>query len=106
MLSKTEAKVNLHATIVGFRAIVNNDNTWINDQSSNYAWWRLELMMEAKFLGFALEANEEICGVGFAKGLNKTYRSERRLGLLDGSDLWLLMVVRQQQRGICEALWR
>ena len=94
MLSKTEAKVNLHATIAGFRAIVNNDNTWINDQSSNYAWWRVELMMEAKFLGFALEANEEICGVGFAKGLKKTYRSEGRLGLLDGLDLWLLMVAR------------
>lgn len=51
-------------------------------------------MMEARVLGFALEADKEICGVGFAKGLKKTYRSEGRLGLLDGSDLWLLMVAR------------
>ena len=60
-----------------------------------------------QILGFCiLEANEEICGVGFAKGLKKIHRSERRLGLLDGLDQWLLMVARQRQRGICEALWR
>lgn len=32
--------------------------------------------------------------IGFAKGLKKTHKYEGRLGQLDGSDLWLLMVVR------------
>nr|POE44989.1 hypothetical protein CFP56_79702 [Quercus suber] len=48
-----------------------------------------------QILGFCLlEADEEICGTGFAKGLKKTHRSERRLRFLDGLDLWLLMVAR------------
>ena len=48
-----------------------------------------------QIFGFCIsEADEEICGIGFAKGLKKTHKSEGRLGLLDGSDLWLLMVVR------------
>ena len=48
-----------------------------------------------RIFGFCiLESNEEICGIGFAKGLKKTHKSRGRLGLLDGTNLCLLMVAR------------
>ena len=48
-----------------------------------------------RIFGFCIsKSNEEICGIGFAKGLKKTHKSRGRLGLHDGANLWLLMVAR------------